>query len=230
MKTGQFLGYTVYEDGRIWRPSRVRVSGLCSAYKAGWVATRIRKTDKGHGGGYEFVDLWDATTGKKKTWLVHRVVALTFLPTSDTALDVNHKDGVRHHNHVNNLEWLSRSDNQKHAYRTGVRTDIGENRPNSKMSNVAAASIPGLRAQGLSLNEISARVGINFRNVSAVLKGRHSVTRGLVPTPDQRIKIVDRAALLRDLKEGVLNKDVCKKYGLSRSTVWKLCKKEHYYE
>lgn len=51
-----------------------------------------------------------------KTHLVHRLVATAFIP-GDTSLQVNHKNGKRGDNRVENLEWLSCSDNHRHSYR-----------------------------------------------------------------------------------------------------------------
>ncbi len=57
---------------------------------------------------------------------IHRLLALTFLPEPEksvTELDVNHIDGVKKNNSIENLEWASRSENCFHAYRTGLRSD-----------------------------------------------------------------------------------------------------------
>jgi len=50
---------------------------------------------------------------------VHRMVAISWLGMSD--LTVNHKDGNKLNNHVDNLEWLNYSDNHKHAYNSGLK-------------------------------------------------------------------------------------------------------------
>lgn len=64
------------------------------------------------------VDLWK--NGKPKTILVARLIATTFLEDLiDTDMTVNHKDGNRLNNNVNNLEWLSRSDNIKYGFENG---------------------------------------------------------------------------------------------------------------
>ena len=61
------------------------------------------------------VDLWK--DGKPHTFLVHRLVATTFLEDLiDTDMTVNHKDGNRYNNNVENLEWLSLKSNIIHAY------------------------------------------------------------------------------------------------------------------
>lgn len=67
------------------------------------------------------VDLWK--NGKPKTFLVCRLVATTFLEDLiDTTMTVNHKDGNRLNNNVENLEWLSREDNIRHAFETDLCT------------------------------------------------------------------------------------------------------------
>ncbi len=51
---------------------------------------------------------------------VHRLVAVAFLgPSTEERPFVNHKDGCRVHNHVENLEWCSKAENTKHGYENG---------------------------------------------------------------------------------------------------------------
>ena len=53
--------------------------------------------------------------GKPKTLRVHRIVAITFLKKLKGKEFVNHKDGNRYNNHVENLEWCTREENLAHA-------------------------------------------------------------------------------------------------------------------
>lgn len=56
---------------------------------------------------------------------VHKMVGETFFEGDHTGLEINHKDGNKANNTVNNLEWVTASENVKHAYRTGLKHRSG---------------------------------------------------------------------------------------------------------
>lgn len=64
------------------------------------------------------VSLWK--DGKCKDWLIARLVAMTFLGIPKETDTVNHKNGNRLDNRVENLEWLSLADNIRHAFDNGL--------------------------------------------------------------------------------------------------------------
>ena len=75
--------------------------------------------------------------GNKKALKVHRLVAEAFLENNQSFPEVNHIDGNKQNNNVNNLEWVSRSNNMYHRYRIlGQKSGMyGKTRakcPNSK--------------------------------------------------------------------------------------------------
>lgn len=63
------------------------------------------------------VSLWK--NKKEQTWLVHRLVALSFIPKIPGKEYINHIDGSRLNNTVENLEWCNHKENNNHAFDTG---------------------------------------------------------------------------------------------------------------
>ena len=64
------------------------------------------------------VDLWK--NGKPKTLLVARIIATTFLDNPKNLETVNHVDGDHRNNRIDNLEWSSRIENNRHAFNNGL--------------------------------------------------------------------------------------------------------------
>lgn len=78
--------------------------------------------------GYYSVDL--CKNGKVKTESVHRLVAIAFIPNPNNSKVVNHINGIKTDNRVENLEWVSYKDNHWHARKNNLLVNIGQH--NSK--------------------------------------------------------------------------------------------------
>lgn len=114
-------------------------------------------------GGYEFVGLHDSI--KPKYEMVHRLVAETFIPNTEGLPEVNHKDGDKRNNHVENLEWCTRATNVRHAMEMGLLS-IGTEHPAAKLT---AAQVREIRsAEDGSYRQIGARYGVSAQTVCNV--------------------------------------------------------------
>lgn len=70
--------------------------------------------------GYYNVTL--SKNGKLKTYRIHRLVCIAFLDNPLNKSEVNHIDGNKKNNNIENLEWCTRSENAEHAHKTGLNT------------------------------------------------------------------------------------------------------------
>ena len=73
-----------------------------------------------NGNGYILVVLFKHGVGKN--FNVHRLVADAFIPNPENLPQINHIDGDKINNFVDNLEWVDQRENQLHAFRTGLQT------------------------------------------------------------------------------------------------------------
>lgn len=69
--------------------------------------------------GYVYVQLWN--NAKYKNIRLHKLVAQAFIKNSNNLPQINHKDGNKKNNRVDNLEWCTAKDNILHSYKIGLR-------------------------------------------------------------------------------------------------------------
>lgn len=77
--------------------------------------------------GYKNIML--SISNQKKQFLVHRLVAFAWIPTVKNKPHINHINGIKTDNRVENLEWCSVSENEKHKYRVLGKTKAFHNLP-----------------------------------------------------------------------------------------------------
>lgn len=87
--------------------------------------------------GYNFVVIQPFGRGSHIAIRIHRAVAEAFIPNTENKPTVNHIDGRKSNNHVDNLEWATYSENNRHAVEHGLRRTsmIGEKNPAAKLTN-----------------------------------------------------------------------------------------------
>jgi hypothetical protein len=115
--------YSVSNYGRIKRDFRIDYikSKLGNVYEKTYEEMILKF---GYTRGYCKVTLFDEFKNKK-TLQVHRIVLKTFNPVFNMEnLTVNHKDGIKYNNHVDNLEWMDMKSQVKHAIDLGLRKPL----------------------------------------------------------------------------------------------------------
>lgn len=72
---------------------------------------------------FGYLDIGLSKNNKQSRFKVHRLVVQAFLPNPNNLPQVNHIDGNKKNNNVENLEWVTAKDNTKHAIETKLRVD-----------------------------------------------------------------------------------------------------------
>ena len=141
--------------------------------------------------GYQMVKLY-MDNGKKRNASVHRLVAEAFIPNPDNKPEVNHNDGNKKNNHVDNLEWVTGSENVKHAFDHKLRIlKYGDENHVSKFSDELIHSICKLYTEGYTSRKIRKKLHIeNDYIINCVLTGktRTSISSlyGIIPYKDRK--------------------------------------------
>lgn len=114
--------------------------------------------------GYLYVSL--SNNGDIKYFLVHRLVALSFIPNPDNKPEVNHIDGNKLNNNDWNLEWNTGSENMIHAVRNGLtQKSLGENANNSKLTEIQVLEI---RKSKLSQSKLALKYNISKSSIQFI--------------------------------------------------------------
>lgn len=112
---------------------------------------------------------------KVKSVPVHRLVALTYIPNKDNKEQVNHIDGNKLNNNVTNLEWVTNSENIKHANETGlmdkaVKKISGSKNYQAKLLDCEVQAIRDLREENnTSVTTLSKIFGVSRSGIKRII-------------------------------------------------------------
>lgn len=128
--------------------------------------------------GYMYVRI--CVNGKTTTLLVHRLVAVTFLPNPDNLPEVNHKDNDPTNNRLDNLEWCT------HKYNDDYKKNFGTSQAELFGKPVFAVNLKtGKILRFETQHEASRQLGVDVRKVNNVVKGKRIQTGGWWFTEDE---------------------------------------------
>jgi hypothetical protein len=168
--------FAVTRSGKVWSYPREKV-GFIKSLREGKFRS-LQKMEKG----YLAVILHK--NSNQKRFLVHRLVAMAFIPNLEDKPAVNHKDGDKTNNCVDNLEWVTASENNFHSYRV-----LGTKHPQKgKIGILNHSSIPVVQysRDGKLINifagmsEVARAIGVGVAGISGAVNGDYKTIKGYV--------------------------------------------------
>ena len=154
--------YACTKDGKIWSHPLEWKRRTKGKFLKSWLI----------GNGYESIMLYDKPEHGSK-FLVHRLVALTYIPNPKNLTEVNHINGNRIDNRVENLEWMSSIENHRHAFKLGLyEKNIGSNHYLAKLNDMKVREIKNLLKKGIKQIEISRKYNVSPMTISNIFRGK----------------------------------------------------------
>lgn len=126
-----------------------------------------------------------SVNGVIKSFRVHTLVAKAFIPNPENHKEVNHINGIKTDNRVENLEWCNRSHNNKHMYKLGlakpVKSWLGKINSPDRSKEIHQYSISGeLLKIWPSTSEINRQLGYNKTNIGYCANGKYKQAYGFI--------------------------------------------------
>jgi hypothetical protein len=153
-----YENYFVTDDGRVFSTN----------YHLKNITKELKFDYSGKSKKYRRVTL--SKDNKTKRFLVHRLVAEYFIDKKEGKNQINHIDGNPDNNNASNLEWVSQSENMKHAFKTGLQKP---QRNPTKLNKEDVIKIFKLREQGMFYKDIAKKFNIHKDYVKKIISGKY---------------------------------------------------------
>lgn len=158
--------------------------------------------------------------------LTHRLVAEAWLGTPPGGTDVNHIDGNKTNNRADNLEYVTRKQNMKHARDTGLWDNRGEKNGRAINSESAIRAACMAVARGMPIKDAAIMAGVTYAGLRNAVRGRKWKCLGLesvVGRDSKRISDQERGRVLCLRNDGIAMKKIAKLVGIGVGSVHRIC-------
>jgi len=166
-------GYQASSLGRVKSIPRIIIRS--DKKKQTFKGRLLKFENKINGAGYYGVSI-----GHRNSQMVHRLVALAFIPNPDNKKQVNHKNFNKLDNRVSNLEWMNPSENIQHMMKAGrlddhrkwmSKTVRGTGNIKCKLTEKQVASIKDLYKRGMYQKDIAVIFKVTQATISGITRG-----------------------------------------------------------
>lgn len=123
-------------------------------------------------GRHGYLEVAAAKNNKRVKHLVHRLIGMAFVDGYEPHLTINHIDGNKLNNSINNLEWVSLARNTQHQWETGLADLRGENQPSHKLTSKQVVYIRKLLREGVNPHTISIVAGVSDALIYLIRDGK----------------------------------------------------------
>lgn len=148
--------------------------GLYSIDKNGYISSikngRNRQLKQGNWNGYNYIIL--CKNGKTKMHLVHRILYETYIDKLVKGMQINHIDGNKLNNNLNNLEQITPKQNNEHAYKTGLKKIEYGLKAGGRLLFKDVLEIRKLYNNGITQTELSRLFKTHQTNIHYIVSGK----------------------------------------------------------
>lgn len=176
--------YLVSNKGRVKSLDRIVPFG---SQKRTVKGRTLRQID--HGNGYVYVTF--STKGKHKNNYVHRLVCEAFKANPENLKEVNHIDGNKQNNCIENLEWISGIENKRHAMRIGLSAK-GSKKTTALLTRSEARQIKREKLVGIPSNVIANKFKVSIGLINEIARNHnyYSDTKDIPTSPETLRKLL----------------------------------------
>lgn len=123
--------------------------------------------------GYLLASLWIRLEGRRirRSYLAHRLIAAAFHGPCPVGKEVNHKNGNKTDNRPQNLEYVTKGENEHHAHVTGLKSHLGEKNPLARLTEQLVTECRERYAKGVSQAQMARELGISQPGLSLAIRG-----------------------------------------------------------